>query len=542
MKALKGTTRLLRLSLRIDRIKIPLWILLTVSIIAVSLPQLLDAYSSKAQQYQYAAATAPSAVTRLLSGAITGPSIGEITVIETFFLVALMLSLMNIFMITRHNRKNEETGRSELIGSMNVGRQAMLTSSLFLALIVNASCSVLIYLVFLGFDYPANGAAIFSVGFGLIGMTFACVSAVTSQLFENTRAASGAASLVFGIAFLLRGLGDAFGKVNADGMSVTTNLLSYASPLGWATNAKPFAANNWWMFIPFIFAIGGLITAAYILLDRRDIGSSIFTPKLGRSHAAPWVMSRFGLVWRTSRTVFISWAISFVLFGATMGAIAEEFKDLISGNEEMKKLLETLGGGNNPVDLMYSAIFTIAAIAIAGFAFQVLTRMNSEETSGRLELMLSTKVDRVRWALGYILYALGGAVIILFLTGLVAGAVDGIINTGFIDKSLRLGGSILVYVPAVAIMIGAGVLLFGRVPKYFVMMVWGILGATLLMFQLGTLLHLPQWLLDISPYTHTPGVPSAQVQFAPLLYQSLVALVLLAVGLWSFANRDITTE
>lgn len=542
MKALQGAPRLFRLSLRLDRIKIPLWIILTVGIIALTIPQLMHAYSSEALRYLYATATAPSVVTRLLGGAITGPSMGEITVIETFLLAALMMALVNIFLVTRHTRKNEETGRSELVGSMLVGRQAMLTSALVLALLVNIVCSALIFGVYMMNDLPTAGAALYSVSLGLIGMTFAAVAGVTSQLFENTRGANGAASLVFGISFLLRGLGDAFGKLNENGVSVTTSFLSYFSPLGWSTNSKPFADNNWWLLLPFVICISALIGAAYYLLDRRDIGSAILKPKPGRLHAQPYLLSSLGVIWRTSRTAFIAWGISLVLLGASLGAIADEFKDLIAGNEEMQKMLATLGGGKDPADLMYAAIFTMTGIALSGFVLQIMTKMSSEESSGRLELTLSTKTSRLHWALMYILFALGGACIILVLTGIAAGISDGLISGDVAGKVSRLGRTILVYVPAIAIMVGVGMTLFGRLPRLFVALSWGVLGSCLLIFQLGVILKLPQWVIDISPFTHTPRVPSAAIEAAPLLYQSLVAFALIILGLWLFRNRDVITD
>lgn len=542
MNALKGSTRLFRLSLRLDRIKLPLWIVLTVGIIALTIPQLVQAYGTEELRVQYALATAPSVVTRLIGGAITGPSIGEITIIETFMMAALMIALINIFLVTRHTRKNEETGRSELVGSMLVGRQSMLASALFLALLVNIICSVLIYGVYVMNDLAGTGALIYSVSIGFIGMTFAAVAGLTSQLFENTRTANGVAALIFGASFFVRGLGDAFGKVNPDGISVTTSFVSYLSPLGWATNAKPFADNNWWMMALFLLCIILLIVSSFYLLNKRDIGSSILKPKLGRLHAPRWLLTNFGMIWRTSRTVFIAWGISLVLLGASLGAIADEFKDLIAGNEEMQQLLASFGGGKDPADLMYAAIFTITGIALSGFALQVMTKMASEESSGRLELVLSTKVGRIRWALTYVLFAFIGAFVILLLTGITAGISDGLISGGVTEKVSRLGRLILVYAPSVGIMIGVGMILFGRLPRYFISLAWGTLGACLLIFQLGALLNLPQWVMNISPFTHTPSVPSVAVQAAPLIYQSLTAVLFVVIGLWLFRQRDIITD
>src|SRR5215204_511492 len=115
-------------------------------------------------------------------------------------------------------------------------------------------------------------------------MLFAGVAGITSQLFESARAASGLAGLFFGMSFLLKAVGDAFGKIAENGLSVKTNIVSWFSPLGWATNMRPFAGEMWWVLGLFTLALPLIIMAAYILLSHRDIGSGLFATKAGRLH------------------------------------------------------------------------------------------------------------------------------------------------------------------------------------------------------------------------------------------------------------------
>jgi ABC-2 type transport system permease protein len=55
----------------------------------------------------------------------------------------------------------------------------------------------------------------------------------------------------------------------------------------------------------------------------------------------------------------------------------------------------------------------------------------------------------------------------------------------------------------------------------------------------GPLFSLPQWALDISPFTHLPKLPGAQVSAPPLVWLSAAALALAVAGLAGFRRRDI---
>lgn len=542
MKALAGTWRLFLLSLRLDRIKLPVWILANVGLVALTIPQLKLAYGSAEQQLLYASATAPSAVTRLFGGALTGPSFGEIMIIETYALILVLSALMSIFLVVRHTRQNEETNRSEMIGAMVVGRQAQLTATLLLAFFANLVTAGMICLVLLANDLPQAGSIIYSLGIGLVGMFFAGVAAVTSQLYENTRAASGTAGLLFGIAFVIRGVGDAFGQLLPSGLGVRTNAVSWLSPAAWVTNSRPFAGEIWWAPGLFAILIPLLIVGAYLLLNRRDVGAGIFASRLGRLHAKLSLLRPFGLTIRLNRVAFIAWLVSFVAMGLLTGAVAEEFKELIAGNEEMQQILAAMGGGNDPVNIMFSAIFTIGGIAAAAYGLQILTRMRSEESSGRLELMFSTRKSRPAWLGINLIFAMITSGLLLVAMGIASGISYGIISGDVIHQTWLLGSTILVHLPAVCVLLGVSLVFFGLLPRFFVAFTWALLAGSLLIFQLGAILEFPQWVMNISPFSHTPPTPAASVTLKPLLIQSIVALGLFVIGFILFRRRDLITE
>ncbi|MEV4622465.1 phosphotransferase [Asanoa sp. NPDC049573] len=117
--------------------------------------------------------------------------------------------LWNMFLVGRHTRADEESGRAELVRSARVGRGATLAAALGLALLANLAVALLLIAVTAGTGLPAAGSILFGVSVDTVGLTFAALTAVAAQVFENVRAAYGAVGLTIGAAFVLRAAGDA---------------------------------------------------------------------------------------------------------------------------------------------------------------------------------------------------------------------------------------------------------------------------------------------------------------------------------------------
>jgi len=56
---------------------------------------------------------------------------------------------------------------------------------------------------------------------------------------------------------------------------------------------------------------------------------------------------------------------------------------------------------------------------------------------------------------------------------------------------------------------------------------------------LGDALGLPQWLLDVLPFSATPYLPLEPMAWTPVVLLTLVAAALVAAGLARFARRDV---
>jgi ABC-2 type transport system permease protein len=239
MTGLVGTASLLRLALRRDRIQLVAWLLAQAAILGGGASSIVDLYDTAEEQNAYAHSTSGSVVSLAFNGPTSGPSLGAIVTVENMAASMLLVSFMTTFMVVRHTRQNEETGRAEMIGAGVVGRYATLAAGVGMAVIADVAFGAVSALVMLGLGLPATGSLSFGAGLALVGFVFAGIAAVTAQVAESARAANGLAAAAVGLGFLLRAVGDGTGTVTRGGVYVDSSWPSYVSPMGWAQQVRP---------------------------------------------------------------------------------------------------------------------------------------------------------------------------------------------------------------------------------------------------------------------------------------------------------------
>ena len=236
---------------------------------------------------------------------------------------------------------------------------------------------------------------------------------------------------------------------------------------------------------------GGLAVAVALqLLVRRDVGGGLFAARLGPA-TNPRLRSPFALAARLQVPSLIGWSVGLLAFGALSGSLADSAESLLDGSSQMTELLEKLGGASQLVDALLGTMGGMAALLVGGYAISAALRMSTEEHAGRLSPLLATAVGRRRWLAGHLVFVLGGPVLLLLVGGLAAGLLHGINSSGSFGPAFADGlASMTAPIPAVMVMGGLAVLLFGVLPR-LTALAWGFLAAALLLGQLGPLLELP---------------------------------------------------
>jgi ABC-2 type transport system permease protein len=190
---------------------------------------------------------------------------------------------MSIFIVGRHTRGEEQSGRSELVGAAPVGRHAPLTAALVVVLAAQALLGGGVALAMIGLGHPSAGSLALGASLTGTGLVFGGVAALAAQISKSTSTAYGIGGAAIGGAYLLRAAGD-----------VGDGTLSWLSPIGWGQSVRPFAGERWWPLALSFVATAALVAVAFALRARRDDGAGFLSPRPGPATAGPALTARSG--------------------------------------------------------------------------------------------------------------------------------------------------------------------------------------------------------------------------------------------------------
>jgi ABC-2 type transport system permease protein len=525
VKELVGTGELVRLILRRDRVRLPVWLLSLIGITLLSALAVADAYPTLEQRALYAATigSSPTAI------AMAGPpvalrTLGGILVYETSMTALLGVALMAIFLVVRHTRGDEEEGRTELLRATVVGRDAHAVAALLVvsAASVVVGAGVTFSLVAAGAG--GSGALVYGSAVACFGIFFAAVATLTSQLAVHGRGAIGLALAVLGVAFAVRALGD-----------VRESSVVWFSPMAWPQQVLAFDADRWWPLALTLLAAAVLVLAAARLLAGRDVGAGILPTRAGVPEASPALAGPVALAARLQRGSVLGWGVGTLLLGVTFGSMSQELQTMVENNPVFAEYFAATGA--SLVDSFFATAMLIISLAGGAFAVASALRLRSEETAGRAELMLTTGLTRHRWLLGGLLVTALGSVTVVLAGGVGVGVAYAL-TIGDVTQVGRLVAASAVYVPAALLLGGLAALLVGWLPRA-VAVAWGALAFCFVIGWLGGLLQPPDWVSNLSPYSHVPQVPAEAVQAAPLVTLSALTVATVALAVVGLRRRDI---
>jgi ABC-2 type transport system permease protein len=371
----------------------------------------------------------------------------------------------------------------------------------------------------------------FGLGYAAAAAVFAGLSGLAAQLTQGAGAARGIAIGMVGASFLLRLAGDG-------GSEGGLGWLSWASPIGWFTQLRPFAEERWPVLL---LSLGLAVLAtigAYWLGAHRDVGAGVIQPRPGSATASPSLRSPLGLAWRLHRPSLLGWTVGLSFVGAVYGSIADSVGGFLDSNPQLREIFEQLGGEAGITEAYFATAMGILALIATAYALRSALRLKVEEESLRADSILATATPRVRWANSHLVFAILGPVLILAVAGVAAGALYGLIIGDIGGQIPSVFGAAMIQIPAVWVVVGIAVTLFGLFPRYSDS-IWGFLVAFFLLGQLGRILQFPQWSLDLSPFSHIPALPADDLTFTPLVILTALAIALVAIGLAGFRRRDV---
>jgi ABC-2 type transport system permease protein len=310
------------------------------------------------------------------------------------------------------------------------------------------------------------------------------------------------------------------------------------TPLSWTADHLPLAGQyNWPSLIPTAIAAAALLAVAVEAFARRDIGAQQTVPTLRLPSPLRGLHGPIGRSFGERLSLTLAWSMGLGLVTLGMAAISKALADDVAKSPDLLKTFSqifpgisiTTAGGfmQLMIQLEYIVIGFAAATLVSGWA--------SDETSGRLEMILSTPLARPRWA---ILSGLGVYVAIAVMTAIMAVCVGlGAAASGS-DALTPMSGTIVLGLYAAALA-GVGFAVGGWRPSVAAEIVALVVVVTYLIDLLSPALSLPGWFHQLALTSHL-GQPMVGVwDPAGVVACAVLAVGGLALGGLGIRHRDI---
>ena len=527
---LAGTGPLLRLALRRDRVTLPAWLVGLGGLVVASATAVPAVYDTPEKVAGYARSVGSSPVSYLMSGRQPGlDTLGGVVANEISQVAQLGVALMVVFLVVRHTRAEEETGRAELLRSTVLGRHTATVVALLVAGIAALLLGATTTASMLAVALDPLGAVTYGLGLALLGLVYAAVALVAAQLSSSARGALGLAGAAVAVGYLLRGVG-----------AVQDSALVWASPFGWAQGLDAFGQERWWPVLLLLGGTGALLALAGWLTAHRDFGGGVLAARPGPTRAGRALLAPLGLTLRTQRGLLLGWGAGLLALGALYGAVLPTVPDLVASNPEIAQVFGASADAEQALVLAFlQYVHVFLALLVGAAAVAVALRLRSEEESGRLELLLSTPARRERVLLDAALVTALGVVALSVLAGLGLGIGEWATVSGasVTDAVARVGDQ-LAYAPAAAVLAGVAVAAVGLRPGGSAL-AWVAVAFVAVQVLLGETLRFPGWVDALSPFDHLAGLPGEPFAVLPVVVELALGAVLVGVGVVGLRRRDI---
>ena len=418
--------------------------------------------------------------------------------------LAIFAAVFGLLAAVRALRTEEDTGRMEVVLAAPVGRGSAYLS---------AMSAIAVCVLILGFaefagllvaGLPAGGSAYLALATASVVPVFVGVGALASQLAPTRRMAIEFGGAAVGLFLGLRVIAD---------ISSDAGWLRWTTPLGWAEEVRPFTgARPIVLAIPAVATLLLLVCAARIAVGR-DIGTGVLP---ARDSAAPrlgLLSSPTAMALRSESTSLLVWLLGVGAFAYITGVLAKS--TATAGiSKGLQHEFAKLGTGSIITPTGYLAfVFIIFLLVVSLFVCAQVGAARHEEAGERLETLLSLSVGRRGWLGGRLLLALAGASAISLTAGLLAWA--GAESAGVSISLVGMLEAGLNCLPVAAMFLGVAALAYAAVPRAAAGFAYGLVTVAFLWDLFGSLLSVPHWLVQATPFAHVGSCPRNHFASAP---------------------------
>ncbi len=456
---------------------------------------------------------------------------------RTLAILTVIGAIWALAVATKRFRGEEESGHLELLlAGQTTARQAAagtlggLGVGLLIIYVLAAATTVIVGQTN-NLHFMVSESIFYSLALVASVAEFFAIGALASQIAPTRRRAAAFAAGAFGVAFLLRAIGDA---------SSGLHWLTYASPLGWIENLRPLTGSSPLWLLPISGFVAILCGLAAYTAGRRDLGSSLLPDKDSAEPRTRFLNTSLGLAVRDVRISVLAWLAAIAVGSIAMGAIAKSAGEAMNTSDTLRNYF-----GN--VTQTQANVF--GALAYLGFILLVLMAVlmvlaasfvgaiREDEAEGYLDNLLVRPVSRLKWLRERLIVVIVSVILSGLAAGVFAwlGAASQHTGVGF---GKLLASSVNAMVPA-AVIVGIGVLIIGIRPRLTSTALYVVIGWSFLLELIGPAINLNHWILDTSLLHHVALAPAAGPRWSTSGILVAIAVIACLIGAFLFNRRDL---
>jgi len=442
--------------------------------------------------------------------------------------LAIVAAVFGLLAAVRALRTEEDAGRMELVLAGVIRRRTAYLS----AMAAIAAGIVVLWLAelagFVAGGLPVGGSAYLALATASVVPVCVGIGTVSSQLAPTRRIALELGGAVIGLLFLLRVIADT---------SSGAGWLRWATPLGWAEELRPFAGAHPLVLVLPVAASAALLLLAARIAAGRDIEIGVLPARDSAAPRLELLSSPTAQALRSERGSLIVWLISTGAFAFILGVISTSISSA-GISKAMQREIAKLGSGSILTPAGYLAfVFIFFILAISLFACAQIGAARHEEAEQQLETLLSLPVSRQRWLGGRLLLATAAAATISLVAGLLTWAGAASQGVGIsLPRMLEAGANCL---PVALLFLGIAALAYATVPRASAGIAYGLVTVAFLWQLVGTLLGVPKWLVELTPFEHVGLVPAQPFRGGAAAIMVGIGLLAAVAALGVFRRRDL---
>lgn len=486
------------------------------------------------------ATTLPSVFQGLLGRPVALETLGGLIEWRYYAVLFLLFPIWSILALSGTLAVEADRGSLDLLVTSPFARRRVALEKLAAHLVVVAIAMAVLALILWacglafaplpGDEIQLGAATAYALLTGLLILVPGSI-AFAAAPFVGRGAAAGLGAFAMVVAYFVNGF-----RASIPAFESVSSISWYA----WTADHIPLAGQyDWASLVPVVALIAGLLVLGVVAFERRDIGITVHVPA---PHLPRFLVGLRGPLGRSFGERFpsaVAWGLGIGLYVLLVAGSSSELADMIRKTPALETIMQfiypdidfgTVGG-------VLQLVFLDFGLIVFGFAAATMVGgWASDESTGRLDVLLSAPLSRAAWL---IRSGLGVFAAIILAAAVVAlGTAAGAAAQGSDVVTPTIGAFVLaLYGLAWA---GLGIAVAGLVrPSLAAPTVAVLTVGTFLITIFATALRLPDWVAELALSTHY-GQPFVGAWDPVGVGVSLIlAFGGLAIGAWGLSRRDL---